>query len=45
MPPDDDPVGPQIGGESADTPADLGDPTLMGMPADQQLPVYHGRPS
>ena len=39
MLPDDDPVGPQIGGESADVPADLGDPTLMGMPADQANPL------
>ena len=39
MLPDDDPVGPQIGGESADAPADLGDPTLMGMPADQANPL------
>ena len=44
MLPDDDPVGPQIGGESADAPADLGDPTLMGMPADQANPLDEVEP-
>ena len=45
MPPDDDPVGSQIGGESADAPADLGDPTLMGMPADQANPLDEVEPT
>ena len=45
MPLDDDSVGSQIGGESADAPADLGDPTLMGMPADQVNPLGEVEPT